>query len=279
MTELAEAVYFGLRRLGVQVYYRQPPDRAARLIVLGAHLLNEHSLSVLPPDAIIYNSEQADRDSPWLRGPYLGALKQRCVWDYSAENVCRLRAHGARSVAFVPVGYVPELARIPRLSEEIDVLFYGCINPRRRQILEALRARGLKVVALFGSYGELRDRAIASAKVVLNMHYYEAKIFEIVRAAYLLTNGKAVVAEVGEDTKIESDVREAVCGVPYDRLVEACVELVSDRAQRTALEERAWRVFARRKEENILAAALGLGVPELINAREGQACNARSGDS
>jgi len=262
LTELAEAVYFGLRRLGVQVYYREPPNRPARLIVLGAHQLDELSLSVLPPDAIIYNSEQADRDSPWLRGPYLRALKERCVWDYSAENVRRLTADGAQSVSFVPVGYVPELVRIPRLREEIDVLFYGCINPRRQQILEALRARGLRVVTLHNSYGELRDRAIASAKVVLNMHYYEAKIFEIVRVAYLLTNGKAVVAELGEDTNIESDVRDAVYGVPYDRLVEACIELVSDRALRAALEERAWRVFARRREENILAAALGLGMQE-----------------
>lgn len=82
------------------------------------------------------------------------------------------------------------------------------------------------------------------------------------RVAYLLTNGKAVVAELGEDTKIESDVRDAVYGVPYDRLVDACIELVRDRAQRAALEERAWRVFARRQEEDILAAALGLGMRE-----------------
>lgn len=70
------------------------------------------------------------------------------------------------------------------------------------------------------------------------------------------------MAELGEDTKIESDVRDAVYGVPYDRLVDACIKLVRDRAQRAALEERAWRVFARRQEEDILAAALGLGMRE-----------------
>ena len=180
------------------------------------------------------------------------------MWDYSAENARRLTALGAPSVSYVPLGFVPELLRIPAQGEDIDVLFYGSGNPRRHKILEALRARGLRVVALFGAYGEERDRAIARAKVVLNMHFYEAKIFEIVRVAYLLTNGKAVVAEAGPDTDIEADLRETVCGVPYDGLVDACVELVRDEARRAALGERARRVFARRREEDILAGALGV---------------------
>jgi SAM-dependent methyltransferase len=266
LTELAETVYFGLRRLGIKAFYRDVPDRPARQIVLGAHLLNEHGLNALPPDAIIYNSEQVDRDSPWLQGPYLRALKKRRVWDYNAENAQRLRALGAQSVRYVPVGYVPELQRIPRLPEEADVLFYGSVNERRQKILDALRARGLKLLALFGSYGEARDRAIASAKVVLNMHFYEARIFEIVRAAYLLTNGKAVVAELDPDTKAEADVRDAVYGVSYDRLVDACVELVNDPARREALGERARRVFARRREEDILSSALELGETDAASA-------------
>jgi SAM-dependent methyltransferase len=116
------------------------------------------------------------------------------------------------------------------------------------------------VVALFGAYGEERDRAIARAKLVLSVHFYPAKIFEVVRAAYLLTNAKAVVAECGPDTSVESDLREALCGVPYEGLVDACFELVRDAAKRAALGARAQRIFAQRREEDILAAALGLPV-------------------
>ncbi|HTV77205.1 MAG TPA: methyltransferase domain-containing protein [Steroidobacteraceae bacterium] len=261
LTEVAECVYYGLKRLGVQAFHQTAPDRTARQIVLGAHLLDAAGLAALPADAIIYNSEQIDDDSRWLTSPYVGALKERTVWDYSNENVRRLQALGATRVQLVPVGYVPELARIPHVSDEIDVLFYGSINPRRQQILEQLKARGLNVMVLFGTYGEERDRAIARAKVVLIVHYYEAKIFEVVRAAYLLSNRKAVVAEAGPDTFVEADVREAIHAVPYDGLVEACVQLARDAPRRQELGARAHRLFAQRPEEAILATALQLPAP------------------
>lgn len=261
LTEFAEGVYYGLRRLGVRAFYRDAPDCPARAIVFGAHLLDERALEALPADAIIYNSEQVDATSPWLTGPYFRALARRDVWDYSAENVRRLEALGARGARHVPLGYVPELVRIAPAAEETDVLFYGSLNPRRQQIIDALRARGLKVTVLFGCYGEERDRAIARARIVLIVHFYPAKIFEVVRAAYLLSNAKAVVAECGPDTSLDADLGEALCGVPYDGLVDACVELAGDPARRGALAERGQRIFARRREEDILAAALGLTAP------------------
>jgi SAM-dependent methyltransferase len=258
LTEMAEGVYFGLRRLGVTAFYDEAPAGEVRQIVVGAHLLDERQLGELPRDAILYNSEQIHAGSDWLTGPYLGALLRHKVWDYSGENVRRLQQHGARDVRCVPIGYVPELVRIAPLGDEIDVLFYGSVNARRRQVLEALKGRGLKVVELFGVYGEERDRAIGHAKVVLNLHYYASKIFEVVRVAYLLANAKAVVAECGPDTFIEPDLREALCAVPYEQLVEACAELVSDPAKRQALGERAQRVFARRPQQEYLASALEL---------------------
>lgn len=258
LTEFAEAVYFGLRRLGLRTFYRETPDCAARPIVIGAHLLHALQLEQLPADAIIYNSEQVESGSPWFRGAYREALKRRMVWDYSAENLRRLEGLGARAVRHVPLGYVPELVRIAPVAEDLDVLFYGSLNERRRRVLEALVARGLKVAVLTGSYGEQRDRMIARARVVLSVHCYSARIFEMVRAAYLLSNGRALVAECGPETAVEADIREAICGVPYEALVEACVGLVQDASRRTALAERGRRIFAQRREEAILAAALGL---------------------
>lgn len=256
LTELAECVYFGLRRLGLPVFYREPPEPQARLIVFGAHLLNEEGINRLPPTAILYNSEQIYAGSPWLHGAYREGLRSREVWDYSAENVGRLRELGARNVLHVPLGYVPELARIGPTDEDIDVLFYGSVNPRRRKILDELHARGLKVVSLFGVYGEARDRAIARAKLVLCLHFYEAKVFEIVRVAYLLSNEKAVVAEWDAQRTEHADLREALCGAPYDGLVEACVTLIRDPDRRRALGKRARQIFSLRREEQILAAAL-----------------------
>jgi hypothetical protein len=261
LTEFAECVCFGLHRLGLPVFYREVPDQPCRQIVFGAHLLDERALAALPADAIIYNSEQIQADSPWLGGPYRSALQSRQIWDYSAENVRRAAELGIGILRHVPLGYVPELARIAPAQEQVDVLFYGSMNPRRRSALSAMEAAGLKVLSLFGAYGEERDRAIAQAKIVLNMHFYEAKVFEIVRVSYLLTNAKAVVAECGPHTAIEPDLREAIRGVPYEGLVEACLELVRQPERRRQLGAQGHRLFARRAQEDILAAC-----PEIAQA-------------
>lgn len=253
LTEFAQCVHFGLRRLGFTSFYQEPSAEPSRQIVFGAHLLDERGVAALPADAIIYNSEQIQADSPWLSGPYRAALQAHPVWDYSAENVRRAAELGLGTLRHVPLGYVPELSRIAPAQEDIDVLFYGSMNPRRRAVLAGLEAAGLKVVALFGVYGEERDRAIARARIVLSMHFYEAKVFEIVRVAYLLSNAKAVVAECGPETALESDLREAMLGVPYQGLVEACVQLARDHQRRQSLGVAGHRQFARRKEEVLLA--------------------------
>lgn len=253
LTEFAQCVLFGLRRLGFTTYYGERAEGPARKILFGAHLLDERGVAALPPDAIIYNSEQIQADSPWLSGPYREALQSHVVWDYSADNVRRAAELGVGTLRHVPLGYVPELARIAPAVEDLDVLFYGSLNPRRQAVLRALDAQGLKVATLFGVYGEERDRAIARARIVLNMHFYEARIFETVRVAYLLNNGKAVVAECGPDTAIEEDLRTAILGVPYDQLVDACLQLLRHPERRQALAAAGQRQFARRREEELLA--------------------------
>ena len=53
----------------------------------------------------------------------------------------------------------------------------------------------LRVKALFGVYGKERDAWIAQSKIVLNVHYYNVKIFEAVRISYLLNNRVIVLSE------------------------------------------------------------------------------------
>lgn len=273
LTEFAECVHFGLRRLGVASFYREIPDRVCRQLVFGAHLLDASAVAALPEDAILYNSEQIQSDSPWLSQAYGLALRRHVVWDYSAENVRRAAELGMGGFRHVPLGYVPELTRIAPAPEDIDVLFYGSTNPRRQAVLQGLEAAGLKVVRLFGVYGEERDRAIARARIVLNLHFYEAKVFEIVRVAYLLSNARAVVAECGSDTAVDPDLRHALCGVPYERLVDACVELIRQPERRQALAAEGLRRFAARQEEGILARCPevgempGFGAPVTVPAQ------------
>ncbi len=114
---------------------------------------------------------------------------------------------------------------------------------------------GLNTQAVFGVYGAARDTLIARAKVVLNLHFYEASIFEIVRVSYLLANRKAVVAECHDGTEVDPDMLDAVRPARYGQLVDACAELVHDEPERSALEERSFcRVSARSEGEYLTAA-------------------------
>jgi hypothetical protein len=69
---------------------------------------------------------------------------------------------------------------------------------------------------------------ISRSKIVLNHHFYDCQIFEIVRIFYLLTNSVAVVGEVNDATNIQQIYKNAIYHAPYDGLVDACVKLISD---------------------------------------------------
>ena len=151
---------------------------------------------------------------------------------------------------WLPIGTEKEMARIPAGQQDIDVLFYGAIDDRRRNIIERMIARKINVQYLFGVYGAERDAYIRRSKIVLYLHHYTAaKVFEIVRVSYLLANKKAVVSELSNDTDIEPDIKQAIHGVTYDDIPDACSELLADKKKRRALERRGFDIMAPRRSE------------------------------
>jgi hypothetical protein len=78
-----------------------------------------------------------------------------------------------------------ELSRIKiKVVKDIDVLFYGLINDRIAKILGDYKCSGLNIHTSFGIYEKDRDDLIARSKLVLNLHYYDSEIFEVVRVFY-----------------------------------------------------------------------------------------------
>lgn len=221
-------------------------------ILLGWNLLSPDVLKHLPPTAIIYNLEQLHEGSPWLQPTSMDIFKRDVViWDYSKQNIRFFESKGITNVHYMPVGYVPELTRIRRAPKDIDVFHYGSLNERRQAILEQLKQKGLTVYAPFGLYGKERDSAIARAKVVVNVHFYETNMFETVRVSYLLSNRVAVVSE--ESVQIDSDgYTNAVKFVPYNHIVEACVQLVENDNERDELAHQGFTWFSSYLEADIL---------------------------
>jgi len=254
--EVALALHEAFAALGFDAPVVTAPEHAASTtIVLGCNLLAD-VMHPLPSRFILYNLEQISRESSWLSDSYLALLRKHRVWDYSPANIRALADLGIKA-SLCEIGYMPGLSRIPRQpAQDIDVLFVGSINERRGSVLERLHQAGRKVHAAFDLYGRERDALFARAKIVLNLHFYEAKVLEIVRVSYLLANRICVVSETGSDREAEHALVDAVAFAPYERLVETCLALLADDRRREALADRGFAVFSARNQVPLLRAAL-----------------------
>jgi glycosyltransferase involved in cell wall biosynthesis len=226
-------------------------------IVIGAHLLAPMQFPVLPESAIIFNTENLA--STWIDESYWMQLQRFQVWDYSQDNSVQLSRRLHKQVRFIPISYVPELTRVQRSHEDIDVLFYGLVAPRRAALFAALRERGLALHHAFGVYGDARDELIARSKLILNVHYCLPGAFESIRVSYALANRKAVLTELNPGEVVDADLIGGLATAPYDELATACTALVSDAALRQRLAAVGFEAFRARDAGAVLQQALESG--------------------
>ena len=234
LDEVVSSVAWALSALGHSVTqlengFGHPPTTN---IIFYAGLLDESTR--LPQGSIVYNFDN------FAYGPTVNLFNivknspRVEVWDYSERGVQEWQQHGVEA-KFVPVGYTPNLTRIPKAKlEDIDVSFFGWMTPKRWRLAEDLQAAGLKIHFSNGTFGGARDEIISRSKVCLNVHHDQRYRFEIVRVSYLLANSKCVVSEIAED---QSLYPELCLTVAYDKLVEACRNLVFNDRERKAAEK------------------------------------------
>lgn len=256
--DLAFAMQVAFRNLGFKAPVMKDLNfTAEKTIVLGPHLLPSLPLDLMPPGAVLFNLEQVSDDSPWLTSDYLTLARQNTFWDYSHINKRAWLEFGVNTDAICEVGYIEELTRIrPQPRRDIDVLFIGSLNRRRKRILDHLRSEGIAVHWLFNVYGEERDEIIARAKVLLNFHQHDAQIFEIVRVSYLLANHCCVVSETGADKSAERHFSEGIEFCSYEGLVGACLALLSNEKKQEALRQRGHEVITKFDQTKLLKRAL-----------------------
>lgn len=249
----------GLRSLGIAVRHRKNEVGLEGMnLLIGAHLItSRENADRIPQNTVIVNLEQLRGFNIAARPIYASLMRRLAVWDFSPRNIAQIKSlmHNPHVSRF-SIGYTPEMTRHLPQTHTTDVLFYGSLNDRRTAILKGLYEAGLNVKHLFSVYGSERDAAIADAKVVLNMHFYEDSLHEIGRTSYLLANSKAVVSECGANTEIEDDIREAMIAVPYKDIVESCVALINDEPRRLALEKKGFEIFSKRNQAEMLHEAI-----------------------
>ena len=150
-----------------------------------------------PDKYILYNSEQLSSKCKF--DGFLSKLSSSVVeiWDYSAENVKILAANGitAKHVPPISPNWYKDILKGYGDNHVYDVGFAGCDSERRKRILDALRSHGVSVNYM-QTYGEERDKALASCKILLNIHCFDDfAIFESARCEPWLSIGKCVISE------------------------------------------------------------------------------------
>lgn len=220
-------------------------------IIFGAEVMAPFQR--LPPNSILFNLEQPSHPNMEKVRQFAKGIK---VWDFSQRNVDEWLHRGYDAV-HVPIGYTPNLTRIPKSDvQDIDVLFYGWLTPRRTAIIDQLRSAGLKVYASAACYGGGRDNLISRSKVCLNVHHDGRDMFEIVRCSYLMANFAVVITEESMD---DDDYRlNGLWKVPYRALVDACVTRVGvhDIGANIALSNFAFEAIRKRDFTATVARAL-----------------------
>ena len=206
-------------------------------IIFGAHLLNDEMINSLPGNTIIFNTEQIESiNEVWKKRILLLAKKEIIFWDYSEYNLKFLLNKLDIKGKLFEIGFQKNLQRIEtKEKKEVDVLFYGSMNNRREKIINNLLKKNVKVKCLFGVYGKERDDWIATSKLVLNLHFYDSKIFEIVRVFYLLINAIPVVSEIDNHTKFNNNYLEGIKKSNYENIERNIFDLLEDENERKSI--------------------------------------------
>lgn len=206
------ALKYGLEDLGHRVGVggqRLDPDRFN--LVIGAYFLPSEKIlamarsglriahvntEVIADDMLNYNPDKVD-----FLGAYLPAMQAgQFVWDVIMDNMAEHERYGSRA-HYLRWGWHPKLEDIQHAPDkDLDFYFFGMLSGRRREILNALAARGLRGYADHTCPYFQRNDFIARAKVQLNI--VQEEIYSHVnsfRICYLANNRCAIVSEREND--------------------------------------------------------------------------------
>lgn len=175
----------------------------------------------LPRYMISYQMEQSV--SPrWFTSKYLRILKNSlAIFDYSKRNIDYLQERGIpySSIFHLPIATIPNYPEFladrgwnlpSNAFKSCDVLFYGDVtNERRRLLLTQLSHRfNLKIIG--NVFGQELYLHLLSARVVVNLHYYENALLETTRIHECLSLGIPVVSERSQDCDDYPDLIDRV---------------------------------------------------------------------
>lgn len=254
--ELAFIVQKSIQRLGYECIRSSKPRLDCINVIIGANACAKNPCpGKIPKDSIIINFEQMYQESPHLTPEYIKLLKKYEVWDYNEHNFKWLKDNLNITSKILKIGYeqefeIPKLLALTEIKEDIDVLFYGHLNERRLAILTELQKRFPDKNICFRSnnlWAKERDEHILRAKIVLNLHLYDAKLFEYPRVSFLLNNGKFVISETSTNDSEYQFLKNALVICEYDKVCDMVEKYLFDSVSRRQIADMGYDIFKQQK--------------------------------
>jgi hypothetical protein len=201
----AENAHCLAQRLGIDIVKDFNPEKGHTYILFGSHdqspTLYSCQVALAKEDKafkfIIINGEPPQ--SLHLRNKYyIELMRGNVVWDYHPISSVYLKSLGIRVYSQYCFEFLHNDGD-PLASRPIDILFVGSRNERREALYKKLRERYPEKKIVFdldwkhGEHNSLR-KLLQTAKIVLNIPYYESGILETHRINSALANGCNVVS-------------------------------------------------------------------------------------
>lgn len=256
----ANALVYELNAAGIRAVIETGTGFLSRARVRFSQRLHigfwNHFYSEYLPDRYIFYNAEPLRFSRWGENAEWRRLMQRAtqVWGYSQFDEQYVRELNL-PFRYVPFGYSQYYeeafrANIGRdsIAEDIDVLFFGHITPRREKILESVRATGLNVVTVTYDNplrGAALDRMIARSRIVLSMFGVDdegAQLPDLARLDHLLSNGRFVLQERPPEASRDPDFEANVTVCDRADIARTCERFARDAVarERAALKSHQW---------------------------------------
>lgn len=150
----------------------------------------------LPDRYAAIQMEQTISDR-WFKEQYVSALNDaKSVLDYSLRNIAYLtdKKIGSTNLFYTPVSPLPNYTIVEE-ERKTDVLFYGDDRCERRASMLTALSSLVDIKRAFCVYGDEMMAELNSAKIVVNIHYYEGAMLETTRICEALSHGCIVVSE------------------------------------------------------------------------------------
>jgi hypothetical protein len=154
----------------------------------------------------------------------------------------------------------PLTGPLPDGGWEYDVLMLASRNDRRNAVINALEQQGARVKVVQEAWGAERDSLVRRSAVLLNVHYFEAKLMEAVRLFYVVSLGACVVSEVSPDEEAMQYWASAVAFSPYDEIVACTMRHLTNSTLRHEQATRGYHAIRRITPREALRPALEMAL-------------------